>query len=349
EERVSRNFLLEGDYDLILNVIDGTQIERQLYLTIEVLSLKKPMILVINMMDEVRESGKTIDTERLSSLLGIPVVAVTARTGEGIAELHDLIIDQIDHPTLSLQRWERKDLVYLTIRNVAEIIRGLHVPEFKALKYLEHDEETEKEIASSIPEALDSIEKLREDLERKTRRTGDRAVSDWIFGICHGLYTEVVKNIPRPESRKKRILAGIDKAALSRFTGIPLFFIVLFIMFQITFSAGDFIIGLLELGLKAITHLFEGMKNPLIESFLVDGVLGGVGNVLLLTPYVGIMFLILSFLEDSGYMARAAFVMDRFMHRLGLHGKAFIPLVMGFGCNVPAIMAARTLETQHER
>lgn len=349
EEGVSRAFLLEGDYDLILNVIDGTQLERQLYLTIQILSLKRPTILVINMMDEVSESGKKIDTERLSWLLGIPVIPVVARTGEGMEELKSLIVQLIKNPALAPQKWETGDAFYATVLSAARYLRGLHFPEFKALKYLEHDEETEKEIETALPEALPLVIKIRDEMEQKTRRLGGLAASDWIHGVSRGIQAEVVSTVPRPESRKKRILAGIDKAALGRFSGVPLFFLVLFLMFQATFIMGDLIIGLLEFGLDAVTGLFEGMSSSLLSSFLSDGVLGGVGNVLLLTPYVGIMFLLLSFLEDSGYMARAAFVMDRFMHKLGLHGKAFIPLVMGFGCNVPAIMAARTLETQNER
>jgi ferrous iron transport protein B len=356
EEKVTRSYLLDEKPDLIINVIDATNLERQLFLTVQLLFIGIPTILVLNMMDEVAEKGYSIDTKRFSELLGVPVLETVARDSKGVNELKEKIEIEINNPCVynSYYILENKTGVIESIKNLSNILLNINeLKEFKnwyALKFLENDPETVEIIKKYTKREFGEFIIIRRELATKlSKHDFSSMITDWIYGITRGIETEVLKGFKREKSSKEIISNFLDMIVLNKFTGVPVFFLVMFLLFQATFFLGEFVVGFLEQGIGIVAGFVDRIGNPLLVSLLKDGIIGGVGNVLLLIPYIFIMFLLMSFLEDTGYMARAAFVMDRFMHSLGLHGKSFIPLVMGFGCNVPAIMAARTLETHEER
>lgn len=353
EERITRDFLLSENPDLILNIVDSTNLERQLFLTVQLLLLRKPMVIILNMMDEAREKALLFDIERLVSLLGVPVCAVSVRNGEGVDHLQKTIEKALE-PCADIRPFRLSDDDFTeTMEECALIIQ--QQPELStralwyAFKYLEGDPEVEAFLEKECPDKSVLLAASRGLLSKKTKTELPLYVSDWIYGITRGLVLETVRRTPRSQSVRSTVTLILDSLALNRFTGLPVFLAVLLGMFQATFFIGDLFISMMEGPLEQLAAWFSGFSIPWLASLLSNGLVGGVGNVVLLLPYVLIMFLLMSVLEDSGYMARAAFVMDRWMHRLGLHGKSFIPLVMGFGCNVPAIMAARTLESQEER
>jgi ferrous iron transport protein B len=356
EEKVTRNYLLEEKPDLILNIVDATNLERQLFLTIQLLFIGIPTILVLNMIDEVEEKGYKIDTKRLSELLGIPIIETVARDAKGIDELKTEIEKSLTTPCVhnSLYILENRSGVIESIKNISNMMENTDSlnthKDWYALKFLENDSEiVEKIKRESGPVYAESLLIRRELATNLAKHDFSSMITDWIYGITRGIETEVLKGFMKEKSAKEIVSNFLDLIVLDRFFGVPAFFLVMFLLFQSTFFLGHLIIDYLSMGIVYLSGAVDKINNPLVVSLLKNGIIGGVGNVLLLIPYIFIMFLLMSFLEDTGYMARAAFVMDRFMHKIGLHGKSFIPLVMGFGCNVPAIMAARTLETHEER
>ncbi|MEW5815179.1 MAG: ferrous iron transport protein B, partial [Spirochaetota bacterium] len=352
EEKVACDFLVGKKYDLILNIVDAVHLQRHLFLTIQLLLLNRPLLLVLNMMDEVEESGKSIDCTRLSELLNIPVLPFVATSGRGIDQLWRKIREKTENDiALSPYGSERKfpHGFYDTVQQGAQVLQTLQFPEFIALRFFEKDSEVEALLKENHPEKYKEILEIRTAVENRGGIESEKAVSNWIYGMAKGIEQEVVRIKTDSLSFKAKVFQRVDRLALSPVTGPPLFLFILFITFQLTFVLGDLAISLLEQGFTLLKTAAGRISVPALSSFITEGVLGGVGNVLLLIPYVFTIFVILSILEDFGYMARSAFVMDRFMHLLGLHGKSFISLVIGFGCNVPAIMAARTLESRTER
>lgn len=381
DEQVSRDYLFTEKYDAIINIIEAPHLERQLYLTFQLASLGVPMLVVINMMDELHAEGKLLDEKRLSALLSIPVVAISARMREGIDELKSMMLELLSSQAMkSKQHSIRKTFAQLAVSPETELLSALetlmcdHVlykqqlskkypniqPFTAALLYLLGDD-TIKNLSEEKNTQMDGFEKvlLNSTLEYCGKKHAPQAVKldeyitkefgIWLYGVARGIARECIKLRRDSEYVQKNRSALIDKVVLQPILGLPIFLGVIYLLFQLTFTLGDIFIGYLELSLEYVKNLTSSLQPEWFSSMIQNGIIGGAGNVLLLTPYIFIMFFLLSFLEDSGYMARIAFVTDHIMHKLGLHGRAFIPLVMGFGCNVPAIMAVRTLDNEKDR
>lgn len=353
EERVTRQFLLEEGADLVINIVDANQLERQLFLTLQLLMMNIPVVLVLNMMDEVKGRGVTLDSRRLEELLGVPVVEAVAREGKGVSEAITLIEQEIDSPgriknSFIIPEGEFSDEIAKMAELIGEITELRSYSFWYGLKFFEQDSQIDQEL-SNYPELYSRISELRRGFRHEKGIFHDQIVQDWLYSITNGIQKEVVREGIKAQTTQKKIREFLDLVLINKYLGIPIFASVMLLVFTLTFIVGDIIIGFLERGVEWLTAVVALIPNPVVVSLLNDGIITGVGNVVLLIPYIFIMFFLMAMLEDSGYMARAAFVMDSFMHRIGLHGKSFIPLVMGFGCNVPAIMAARSLDSHEER
>ena len=350
DERITRDYLLNEDIDLVINVIDGNSMERGLFLNIQLLMLNIPVILVINMQDIWSKKHIELDTKRLKYLLGTKVIPVSGRTKYNIDYLKNEI-----HQFFSTEFELRKshlsipvnDEIYSIIKNIKVIIdtkkEFKDKSEFYSLKIIEGNRDIITIIENNFDtKSVDEILTLANTLGQSTERT--TKIIEWIFSIARGITEEVVgKN----EVKRYDLTEIADLFFLNRFVSIPVFFGIMFLLFTATYFVGNFFASLFEdLFIKLNGFLANITGNVFINSMITEGIITGVGNVLALLPYIFIMFILIQLLEDSGYMARVAFIMDRFMHKIGLHGRSFIPLIMGFGCSVPAIMATRTLETK---
>ena len=363
EEVVSRQFILEERPDAVIDIVDATNIERNLYLTLQLMELDRPMVLALNMMDEVTANGGTVDVNLLESFLGIPVVPISAARGEGIDEL-------VEHALLVARRRElpgRLDFcepegpdggaLHRCIHGICHLVddhaRRAGIPtRFAATKAVEGDHLVLEALHLDRNE-LDAIEHIISQMEGESGRDRMAALADMRFSFIEAVCERCVV---RPhESREHLRSQAIDRVLTGRWTAIPAFLAIMALVFWITFgSVGAWLQGLMEEGVAALTDVVAGAlasfgTNPVVQSLVVDGVLGGVGSMLSFLPLIVVLFLMLSLLEDSGYMARVAFVMDKFLRRFGLSGRSFVPMLIGFGCSVPAIMATRTLPSEHDR
>lgn len=366
EEIVTRDFLLDEKPDGIINIVDGTNIERNLYLTMQIMELGIPMVLALNMMDEVESNGGTIHVNALEQALGIPVVPISAVRNEGVDELvdHALHVARfceapgvIDFCPSSEQETDPLGAVHRCIHATAHTIEpyaeqtGIPM-RFAATKMVEGDEIIAAKL--DLPQSVtDSIKELITVMERDAGMDSEAALANMRFSYLSALCG---RTVVRPqESREHKRSVAVDKILTGRFTGIPCFFAIMAAVFVLTFgpvggtlselvgSGVDFALGALD---DALTSW--GM-NPVAKSLFVDGVGAGVGAVIGFLPTIATLFFFLSILEDSGYMARVAFVMDRAMRKIGLSGRSIVPLLMGFGCSVPSIMATRTLSSERDR
>ncbi len=358
EEIVARDFIVGEHPDAIINIIDATNMERNLYLTAQLLELERPMVIALNFMDEVEKRGDKIDLERLSRALGVPVIPITARTGKNIQTLLEVAHNQM-HVGVTVEPDDLyDDYTHAIHHRVGELVHdrayaaGLPA-HWTAVKLLEGDALVEK--------ALDLTRPERERLESICREyegayaLGDREtlVADSRYRFIQDVVQLAVK---RGQPHGSLTLSDrIDSIVTHRFLAVPVFFLMMLTMFALTFGPGqlladgvDTLIGGYFADFVRSVLAASGVA-PWVEALLVDGVIAGVGGVLTFLPQIAILFLFLSFLEDSGYMARAAFIMDRLLRRFGLSGKAFIPMLMGFGCTVPAVMGARTMENEKDR
>ena len=357
EEIISRDFIVDGGADAVINIVDATNIERNLYLSLQIAELGKPMIIALNMMDEVRAEGDYINPEGLEEALGIPVVPISAKKNEGI----DKLIKRAIEVAKSKKAPPIKDIcegfLHESLHSIQSLVENKaiekgYTPRFAATKLVEGDFLMQDALSLSDDETH-IIEEIIELLEKKTHLKSDEVTADARYQFITTLVSEHVK--------KKRSFGSlsfsnkVDKIVTNKYLAIPLFILVVYLMFWITFGPiGSFVAdrfnGLLEGGIGFISELVANSNlAEWLQGLIVDGVLAGIGSVLSFLPVILMLFLCLSFLEDSGYMARAAFVMDKFLRKLGLSGKAFIPLIMGFGCSVPALMATRTLESEKDR
>lgn len=366
EEIVTRDFLLESKPDGIINIIDGTNIERNMYLTMQIMELGIPMVLALNMMDEVEKNGGTIRVNELEAELGIPVVPISAAKNQGVDELVDHALhvarfyelpEQIDFCPSSEEEHNPLGAVHRCIHATAHLIEPYaeqaSVPlRFAATKMVEGDELIKEKL--SLPDsALSSIDELTTSMEKDAGMDSEAALANMRFSFLSDLCS---KTVVRPhESREHKRSVAVDKLLTGRFTGIPCFFTIMAFVFAMTFGPiGGTLSDLVSEGVDiALSTLAAGLEswglNPVAESLLIDGVGAGVGAVIGFLPTIVTLFFFLSILEDSGYMARVAFVMDRAMRKIGLSGRSIVPLLMGFGCSVPSIMATRTLSSERDR
>ena len=359
EEIVTRDFILCHHPDGIINIVDATNIERNLYLTLQLLELRVPMVLALNMMDEVRANGGTIDVQKLSDALGIPVVPISAVKGEGIAELRDRAIETADRKELP-KVWDfcsEDSPVHRCIHAVVHLImdhaqRAGIPPRFATTKLIEGDEDITARLELDRNEQ-ELIEHSIVQMETETGLDRNAALADMRYQFIESVVAAAV--VKCHESREHRRSVRLDRILTGKYTALPVFFAIMFLVFYLTFGAiGAKLSDWLSLGIDALTALVDrGLTaygiNPVVHSLIIDGIFAGVGSVLSFLPIIVVLFFFLSILEDTGYMARVAFVMDRLLRRLGLSGRSFVPMLIGFGCSVPAIMATRTLSSDRDR
>ena len=361
EELYVRRHLTEQTPDVVINVIDSSNIERNLYLTTQLLDMDLPMVCALNMFDEFERRGDSVDLKTLSMLFGTPMVPTSFKSGQGVKDLFKAVIQVYEGTS--------KEARHLHINYGHEIEDGIrHIqsylkpdpaihPRFStryvALKLLEHDTDVEQFIHKVAGQHSKSIlverDKASARVFEETSQDSETAIMDAKYGFVNGALTEAQFTAGNKEDTY-RMTHLIDAVLSHRFLGFPIFFAILFLMFQTTFVLGQYPMDWIEMGVERLgewvtVHMADG---PL-RSMLVDGIIGGVGAVIVFLPQILILYFFISLMEDSGYMARAAFIMDKLMHGMGLHGKSFIPLVMGFGCNVPAVMATRTIESRRSR
>ncbi len=354
DEKVSREFILNEKPDLVVNIVDATNLERNLYLTTQLLEMKIPVVVALNMMDIAKQRKIHIEVDHLAKHLGCPVISTVASKKSGLNELRDCINDSGQKKHISKTHVSYDSVVEDAIIKISEKTKEIsdeHKVDNRwlAIKLLELDE-----LAAEITENKfqDLVNSEAAKIEKHTADDVDIVVADGRYGFIHGLSRDVVH---RHDEIRKTVSDNIDKVVLNRFLGIPIFFGVMYLVFVLTINVGGAFIDFFDIftgtifvdGLGAI---FENLHFPQwIITFFAGGIGGGIQTVATFIPPIFFMFLALSILEDSGYMSRAAFVMDRFMRFVGLPGKAFIPMLVGFGCNVPAIMATRTLENNRDR
>lgn len=357
EEIVTRDFLINGGPDAIINIIDATNIERNLYLTLQLIELNIPMVLALNMMDEVSGGGGSIDVKRLGSELGIPVVPISAAKRYGIAEL----VEQSVHTAAGKIRPARLDFcsgaLHRCIHGITHLIedhaQNLGVPSrFAATKLVEGDALMAKALGLNENE-LDMIEHTVSEMEKELDTDRNAALADMRYTFIEKL---CAKTVVKPEqSREHARSVKIDDVLTHKYLGIPIFVLIMLTVFYLTFGViGNYLSDLLSAGIAVLTNAADAALsayglNPVAQSLVIDGVFAGVGSVLSFLPIIVTLFFFLSMLEDSGYMARVAFVMDKLLRKIGLSGRSFVPMLMGFGCTVPAIMATRTLSSERDR
>ena len=366
EEIVTRDFLMQDHPSGIINIVDATNIERNLYLTMQLMELEIPMVLALNMMDEVRSNGGSVRINQLEDILGIPVVPISAAKNEGIDELidHALFVAQRDikpqRVDFCVESDDPKDPVGAVHRCIhaaamlleADIRRAQLPVRFATTKLVEKDRLIAEKL-NLAPEKQAAFDQLVDIMEKETGLDREAAMANMRFGF---LETLCRKTVVRPhESKEHKRSMDIDRILTGKYTAIPCFLGIMALVFVMTFSLiGGTLSSLMELGVQWVTNLIDlGLTawdiNPVVHDLVVNGVCAGVGSVLSFLPTIVTLFFFLSILEDTGYMARVAFVMDRPLRKLGLSGRSFVPMLIGFGCSVPAVMATRTLSSERDR
>lgn len=358
EEQVSRQFILSDEVDVIIDVADASALERNLYLTLQLLELGKPVVLALNMMDIVEKRGMEIDTHRLPEMLGIPVIPVSARKRTGLDVLlhatahhkdckdpeclihHHSYIPQHKHNHHAeyaiVYSDGMEDKIDFVMEELERRYPNLTNYRWYAIKLLEQDKEITERYPVNLPDVI------------------DRNYESDIINEKYDFIQEIIKEVLVNKERQEALTEKADRALTHRFWSIPIFLGIMAVVFFLTFTIGDWLKGYLEIGIEGLSALInEGLiavgVGEMLRSLLVDGIIAGVGGILTFLPNIFILFLALAFLEDSGYMARVAYVMEGIMSKLGLSGRAFIPMILGFGCTVPAIMASRALENKRDR
>jgi ferrous iron transport protein B len=358
DEVVARDFLTTGDYDVVLNIINSANLDRNLYFTVQLLEMGVDLIAVLNMADEAEKKGIKIDKQKLGQLLGTPVVETVASKGRGIDNLFAKTVQHRDLSEAALKIDYGSEVEAL----ISEVISMLKKFDFTgqinqrwaAVKLIEHDPEAvkllEREVGASKAKKIKSLIAER---ELKAEDDFDNIIIDRKYEFINKVIAESVQR-PAEDQELENVSDKIDTIVTNKYLGIPIFMTVMWAIFKFTFTVGEPLIGYIETFFEAaggwIGSLLLGAgASPLITSFITDGIIGGVGSVLVFIPNIFLLFLAIGVLEDSGYMSRAAYVMDKVMSKLGLHGKSFIPMIVGFGCNVPGVMATRTLDSKRDR
>ncbi len=359
EEKLSRSYILEDEVDVIVDVVDASSLERNLYLALQLIELGKPVVLALNMMDIVEERGMEIDTHRLPEMLGVPTIPVSARKKSGLDILMHAVAHHKGRPISSFEHHHEKskpsrhphnhhdecvvvysDEIEDKIDRIIERLKGIdkevHNPRWVALKLLEQDEEIKKKYRVDVSDIV------------------DRSYETDIIKEKYDFIEEVIEECLVNKDKKAEATDKIDAVLTHNIWGLPIFLGIMAVVFFLTFTIGDALKGVFEVGLDTLSSsIYNGLQfigaGEVVTSLVVEGIIAGVGGILTFLPNIFILFLALAFLEDSGYMARVAYVMDGLMGKIGLSGRAFIPMLLGFGCSVPAIMASRALEDPKDR
>lgn len=358
EEKFVRKYLANHKPDVIVNVVDGSNLERNLYLTTELIDMNCPMVIALNMYDELLNSGAEFDYDTVGKMIGVSVVPTTARTGDGVDRLFDAIIRVYEdcdnivrhvHVPLGKEIEACVQTLNTAIKEDKDIL-PLVSPRYLAIKLLENDSEAERIIAdSSQGQAI--LQMRNELLAYLQKQFPMEEVSEMIakekYGFISGALAETYKEGKKDAQESTRI---IDALVTNRLFGFPIFLAIMAAIFWATFQLGSYPMDWIEAGVAWLGgFVHRNMAEGPLKDLIADGIIGGVGGVIVFLPNIMILYFCISFMEDSGYMARAAFIMDKLMHKMGLHGKSFIPLIMGFGCNVPAIMSTRAIESRSSR
>lgn len=356
EELYVRKSLIDDKPDIIINVVAASNLERNLYLTTELIDLEVPVVVALNMYDELTASGAEFNHEMLSKLFGIQMVPTICKTGSGISELFDAVIrlyedkkTTIRHVHIYYGNTIENAISKLNIELEKNIDAKLPYPKrYISIKLIEKDKDIEAfiKLFNNSQNILSLRDILVNDIEKEQNEDTESILTNSRYAfIAKGL-----KETLKEKNNQSEITRYIDSIITNKYLGFPLFFLFMFIMFEFTFILGDYPMGWIESGVEWLGNFIRDfMPDGMLKDLIVDGVIGGVGGVIVFLPNIVILYAFISFMEDSGYMARAAFIMDKVMRKMGLHGKSFIPLVMGFGCNVPAIMATRTIESRNSR
>lgn len=362
EELYVRKQLVEETPDIVINVIDASNLERNLYLTTQLIDMHVRMVCALNMYDETEERGDHIDYEKLSELFGTPMVPTVFTSGRGVKELfHQVIAVYEGKEDESLQfrhiHINHGHEIEQGIKDIQEHLKnypGLrqqYSTRYLAIKLLEGDKDVER-LIQPLGDSLEIFQhrdRAAQRVKEETHNDCETAIMDAKYGFIHGALEESAYTTGDKKDTYQTTHL-IDKILTNKYLGFPIFFLILLLMFTATFVIGQYPMDWIDAGVAWLgDFISQNMPNGPVKAMLVDGVIGGVGAVIVFLPQILILYFFISYMEDSGYMARAAFIMDRLMHKMGLHGKSFIPLIMGFGCNVPAVMSTRTIESQRSR
>lgn len=358
EEIVTRDFILKSRPDAIINIVDATNIERNLYLTLQLLTLQVPTVIALNMMDELVGNGGSVDVQKMSEALGVPVVPISAAKNQGITELVDTLLDTASRRvTPKVQDFCPEGPVHRCIHAVCHIIEDhaqrINIARrFCAMKLIEGEQDFFDALELSQNEK-ELIEHTVIEMEHETGLDRNAALADMRYNFIEKVCGECV--VKAKESREHRRSMQIDKVLTHRIFAIPLFIAIMGLVFFLTFNVvGAFLSDVMSYAIDGLTLLADRALtaygiNPVVHSLVIDGIFAGVGSVVSFLPLIVTLFFFLSILEDSGYMARVAFVMDKLLRKIGLSGRSFVPMLVGFGCSVPAIMATRTLSSNRDR
>ena len=357
EEIVTRDFLLKNKPDGIINIVDATNIERNLYLSMQLIELHIPMVIALNMMDEVRANGGTIKIDKLQEELGVPVVPISASKNEGIDELIETAVRTAQNRQYPRRQDFCSGAVHRAIHSIAHLVEDhaerIHTPpRFAATKLVEGDEPMLNALNLSDNEK-DMVEHAVTEMERELDTDREAALADMRYTFIDRLCADSV--VKCGESKEHARSVKMDNLLTNKYLAIPIFLLIMLLIFWLTFGViGSFLSDLLSQGIDFVTNVVSDALtaygiNPVVHSLVIDGVFAGVGSVLSFIPTIVVLFFFLSILEDSGYMARVAFVMDKLLRKIGLSGRSFVPMLIGFGCSVPAIMATRTLSSERDR
>lgn len=354
EEIVARDFIVDEKPDVVINIVDASNLERNLYLTVQLIELGAKVILALNMNKFADKKGLKIDAQKISQLLGIPVVKIEAIDETGKKLLLDAIMNFHENKVQNKLKYGKEIEEHISeLSNLIKAELSDENSDWLALKLLEKDKQVIETISKKQngKKVMLKARQLQNHLDKVFGEDVDAAIADARYGFIAGLLKESVK---KPLVDKLTLSENIDKIVISKIFGIPIFLLAMYLLFQITFTVSGPIVDWVDGGIGWLAEnsmaFLEGIGAPAwLASLVGDGIFGGVGSVLVFVPIIMIMFFIISLMEDSGYMARAAFIMDKVMHKIGLHGKAFIPFLLGFGCTVPSIMATRTLESRKDR
>jgi ferrous iron transport protein B len=358
EETFVRDHITNETPDIVVNVIDSSNLERNLYLTTQLIDLDIKVVVALNMFDEMQRRGDRLDYEMLGGMLGIPFVPTVSSKGKGVETLFDKLIDvyedkdpvvrhiHVNYGDNLENAIEKLDQLFIEAGDIANRIS----PRYLAIKALEKDKqllEYMEENKHLFQHIIDEANRLTVKIEKQSQEDSESTFTDSRYGFVAGALKETFKE--NPQTRRRRT-DSIDTIITHRLFGFPIFIFFMWLMFQTTFKLGEYPMNWIETGVGFLSDFLGSvLPDGSFKHLLIDGVIGGVGGVIVFLPNILILFFFISFMEDTGYMARAAFIMDKLMHKMGLHGKSFIPLVMGFGCNVPAVMATRTIENRNNR
>lgn len=358
EEVVARDYILQEKPDVVINVLDATNLERNLYLATQLIELNIKVVFAMNMVDMASEQGISIDYDKLATLLGVPIVKTIGTKGKGITELLEKAAEVAQdkdpvsrHVHVHYGKEVEEELLNLknAIKAYAPDFAKRYYPRWSAVKLMEGDSliTREAETSDATHSIIRQLEASKLRIHTVFEDDPETVIGEARYGFISGALKETMRLSP---ADKKSISDRIDQVVTSRALGFPIFLLLIYLLFQGTFTIGTYPVTWIETGVEFLSDVATALIPPGdLQDLVKDGVIGGVGGVIVFLPNIVLLFLGISLFEDTGYMARAAFIMDRIMHTLGLHGKSFIPLVMGFGCNVPAIMATRTLETRRDR